>query len=283
MDENQIMTGMESADPWDSIDITDIMPTDDGADQPETEEGQVETDGTAEVQTETETTEVVEETPAEPEMYELKHLDEVKSVNRDEVVALAQKGLDYDRKFAKYEELKQFRDTNREAIEMLTDMAGKENIPVSQMLKELRLRQLMNDGLTEQAARQQMSLDERERTLRRKEAERERLEAAEKEKQEAQAEAKRKVDESRKADITRFMRTFPGTDPNNIPKEVWAKVQSGEMGLTEAYAVYDRQRLANELEAEKQNSKNRQLSTGSRGSAGQSSQMDEFAKLWYED
>jgi hypothetical protein len=79
------------------------------------------------------------------------------------------------------------------------------------------------------------------------------------------------------------MRTFPGTDPDSIPKEVWAKVQSGEMGLTEAYAIYDRQRLANELEAEKQNSKNRQLSTGSRGSAGQSSQMDEFARLWYED
>jgi hypothetical protein len=282
MDENQIMTGMESADPWDSIDITDIMPTEDGADQPAAEEGQVETEDTAEAQTETETTEVVEEAPA-PEMYELKHLDEVKSVNRDEVVALAQKGLDYDRKFAKYEELKQFRDTNREAIEMLSDMAGKENIPVAQMLKELRLRQLMNDGLSEQAARQQMSLDERERTLRRKEAERERQEVAEKEKQEAQAEAKRKADEGRKADITRFMRTFPGTDPDSIPKEVWAKVQSGEMGLTEAYAIYDRQRLANELEAEKQNSKNRQLSTGSRGSAGQSSQMDEFARLWYED
>lgn len=41
--------------------------------------------------------EEIQETPETGEGYTLRHLDEVKTVGRDEVIALAQKGLDYDR------------------------------------------------------------------------------------------------------------------------------------------------------------------------------------------
>ncbi len=46
--------------------------------------------------------------PAKPEAdqsFTLKHLDDVKTVGRDDVIMLAQKGLDYDRIRGKYEEL----------------------------------------------------------------------------------------------------------------------------------------------------------------------------------
>lgn len=278
MDEN-ITLDAQTADPWDSIDLSDIEEAAPGADQPEaeaesnenTEAEAVETPAEAEVQPE----------PAQPETFELKHLDNVQTVSRDEVIALAQKGLDYDRKFAKYEELKQFRDTNREAVEMLEDIAKVANIPLTQFISELRLRQLMNSGMSEQAARQQISLDDRERALKRREAEREKQETDAREKAEKEEQAKKKADDGRRADIQRFMQTFPNVQPDSIPKEVWENVQKNKIGLTEAYALYDRQRLASELEAEKQNAKNRQLSTGSRDTAGQNSQMDEFAKLWY--
>lgn len=42
---------------------------------------------------------------AETDRFQLKHLDEVKTVNRDEVIVLAQKGMDYDRIRGKYDEL----------------------------------------------------------------------------------------------------------------------------------------------------------------------------------
>lgn len=46
------------------------------------------------------------EEEAETDLFTLKHLDEVRTVSRDEVIALAQKGLDYDRIRAKYDALR---------------------------------------------------------------------------------------------------------------------------------------------------------------------------------
>lgn len=46
------------------------------------------------------------EAEAETDRFTLKHLDEVRTVSRDEVIALAQKGLDYDRIRAKYDALR---------------------------------------------------------------------------------------------------------------------------------------------------------------------------------
>lgn len=46
------------------------------------------------------------EAPVQTDRFELKHLDEVRTVSRDEVIALAQKGLDYDRIRAKYDALR---------------------------------------------------------------------------------------------------------------------------------------------------------------------------------
>ena len=43
---------------------------------------------------------------AETDLFTLKHLDERRTVNREEVIALAQKGLDYDRIRAKYDALR---------------------------------------------------------------------------------------------------------------------------------------------------------------------------------
>ena len=46
------------------------------------------------------------EAEVQADRFELKHLDEKRSVSREEVIALAQKGLDYDRIRAKYDALR---------------------------------------------------------------------------------------------------------------------------------------------------------------------------------
>lgn len=283
MDEN-MEVAQEMTDPWDSIDLSDITDDGAGANQPETEESnETESGDTPAPETQEQTTESGVQEEPQPETFELKHLDSVQNVDREQVIALAQKGLDYDRKFAKYEELKQFRDTNRDAIDILAEMAGTANVPVAQMLTELRVRQLMDTGLSEAAAKQQMSLDSRERAIKRKEAERERAEQAETERKTAEAEKQKKQEERQRADIQRFLQTFPNAKPDSIPKEVWDTVKTKGVGLTEAYALFENQRLTRELETERQNAKNKALSTGSRGTAGQNSQMDEFTAAWYND
>ncbi len=75
-----------------AVDVAEGVETDDTAeaDQPEAEESgeKTETGDTAETGAEAK-----ESDPT----FALKHLDEVKTVGRDEVVSLAQKGMDYDR------------------------------------------------------------------------------------------------------------------------------------------------------------------------------------------
>ena len=284
MEDNLEVTAQENIDPWDNIDLSDITDDGFGADQPEPEEAESSNSGTDSTEVEEQgAPESGTQPEAQPEIFELKHLDSVQNVDRQQVIALAQKGLDYDRKFAKYEEYKSFRDTHREAVEMLQELANRTGVTPAQMLSDIKLRQLMDMGLTEAGAKQQIDLDNRERVLKRREEEREKQETQQRQAAQQADENKRMAEEKRRADIQRFMQTFPTVKPDDIPKEVWAKVQKGEAGLTEAYALHEAQRLNAELEAAKRSAQNRQRSTGSRDTAGQNNQQDEFTRLWYMD
>ena len=90
MNENEVNASYN--DDWDDITLTDDD-LEEGA-EPAEEEEAPEAEDTAD-QPEAE----AEETAAEPEQketdqsFELKHLDEVRTVNRDEVIQLAQKGM----------------------------------------------------------------------------------------------------------------------------------------------------------------------------------------------
>ena len=216
------------------------------------------------------------EQPKETDQFTLKHLDEVKTVSRDEVVALAQKGMDYDRLKAKSEERysalaaeKAVYDTQiADLTEIAIDSGYKD---VAEMIDGVKAAKMVEKGDMPdiETALKQIRLDKREKAL------------AEKEQGILSAkDAKSKVD----ADVKAFYDKHPNVDFKSIPQEVWDKVNAGE-SLVIAYGDYihekakadlaaENARLKAENEAIKKNADNKTRSTGSISSAGKDSKAD---------
>lgn len=279
MNENTA-TETTMVDDWDDIDLTDI--SDDDADQQEQPEAtdtaeQTETPETeVEAETEETTTETSQTEGAEADhSFTLKHLDEVRTVTRDEVIALAQKGMDYDRVKARLDEKISAENTEAaEALDFVRSMAERSNVSVEDFMDSVVAstrakadRSDYNEVLaTVKMERREKALTEREQKL---------ANAQTETKQQTEAESKRQ------ADIRNFVAAFPDVKAETIPREVWNSVAKGKT-LTEAYAMHEAARLKAELAAEKQNNKNKARTTGSRSTAGASSEIDEFDAAWYD-
>ncbi len=257
-------------DDWGDIDLSDVADeTEPTADQPEEQET-VETDKTEQTGG-TETNAAAEA----DQSFTLKHLDEVRTVNRDEVIALAQKGMDYDRIKGRLDEKVGLENAEAEqALEFVRSMAEKSGCSAEDFMDSViagtRAKADRSDYDSVLAAvkmeRREKALSEREQKL------------ADTQKSASQ---KSEADGRRQTDIKNFVAAFPDVKAETIPQEVWKEVASGKT-LTEAYAVYEASRLKEELEAEKQNNKNKSRTTGSRSTAGEGSEMDDFDKLWYD-
>jgi hypothetical protein len=270
------------------LDIEEINKIAAGEDDTETTEveetPEEETEGETEGSTEGKTAEEGETTPEVPKVFELKHLDKTYQKTEEEMIPLAQKGMDYDRIRTKHdamaEELKEIKDwvkditggqdfkTFREEAEARR-LAEKENLDYDTALEKVRIR-------SEKA--------EIER-------ERQRLEALKAEEKAAQEQA-----EKQQRDIDAFIKAYPdvasklNTDPNAIPQEVWELVRSGE-SLVSAYAVFEARSLAKEKETEleqikkelenlKLNTKNKERSTGSLSTDGSGDEYDPIRAGW---
>lgn len=239
------------------------------ADQPETAEGE---SGAEEAEE--------KEKPEETDQFTLKHLDEVKTVSRDEVIALAQKGMDYDRLKAKSEEryaaLETEKNLSESRVTIFNEIAKQGGFKdVDELIENIQAEQLAEQiGTDKETALKQVRLEKKERELLEKE---QRLTAA--------RDSRSKVDEDAKA----FIEKHPSIDFKSIPKEVWDKVNGGESLLT-AYDDFmtekaqkelaaENERLKAELEAAKKNADNKARSTGSATSAGK----DRVSDPWISD
>ena len=225
------------------------------------------------------------EPPApEPETFTLKHLDETRTVGRDEVVSLAQKGMDYDRIRGKLD------DVNAELADLkdwLTRYANgqdltefRDNVDAGILAKQ--------QGIDVKTAKERIKLDRERKAL---EAERQKATQAE---SEAEAQ-KRKAAE----DIKEFNKRFPdvaaklATDKDAVPQEVWDAVRRGER-LADAYDKYTAKQdaaakdarikeLEEQLKAKTQtdkNKKNAERSTGSTKSDGEDAALDLIELGW---
>ena len=222
------------------------------------------------------------EKPApEPETFTLKHLDEVRTVNRDEVVSLAQKGMDYDRIRGKLDdasaELKDIKDwfgkyTNGQDFNSFRD-----NVEANQMAQRL--------GIDKATALERIKLDRERKAL---DAERQKAADAE---NEAEAQKRRAAD-----DIREFSEKFPDVaakmvnDKSAIPQEVWDAVRRGER-LVDAYDRYNvkqtiealqkrNRELEEQAKVREQNEKNAARSTGSQKSVGETDYVDLIEAGW---
>ena len=210
------------------------------------------------------------------DQFTLKHLDEVKTVSRDEVIALAQKGMDYDRVRQKIDDLTAASGTlsaekekSDSRIALLTDIAHQNGYKdFDDFIDNVQAKQLAErDGIDEATALKQIRLDRKEREL----AEKEQKLTAERASKDADTETSQKTIEKRNADFAEFSSSKYGSiKPEEIPKEVWDVYGDGNKGYTllQAYIQVHAEKLESELAAQKKNAENKQRSTGSIASAG---------------
>jgi hypothetical protein len=142
-------------------------------------------------------------------LFALKHLDRTLSVDREELIRLAQKGLDYDRVKSKYSEL----------------VGGKKQTDGSSLLGGSN---------------------------------------------------------SFNFEIDEFLELCPEVNVGDISPKVWEEVARGK-SLISAYTRVQNESLRAELEAERQNRKNRESSVSSRSSEGRAASLSELERLWYTD
>lgn len=257
--------------------VTETASETDGA-QSAPDGGAAETAAEAGAEAQTETTEQKADAPEKT--WTLRHMDEIKNVGEAEMVTLAQKGMDYDRIRAKYDE-------SKPAMEILSIFAKQKGVSVADYVSFLRTEAKKADGLSEAEARRSIELEDREAAVTAREAE----QAAERQAAEQANAAANAAAQRRKADIDEFAREYPDVarNPDAIPKEVWDAVAAGS-SLTVAYAKYTAKQAREEAErtrsaaqAAQQNIKNAARSTGSMQSAGQNAGgRDPFLEGWGE-
>lgn len=225
-----------------------------------------------------------EEPAPTPELFTLKNRDETRQVTKDELIAMAQKGWDYDAVRQERDQLRQYREQNSQAVEFLEAVARKNGMDIRGYLNEVQKRELMQTGMSEEEAGRELQMRQREEQVRKGQAE---LDAARQKETDAQKQAQEK--ESRiRTDIAGFLKAYPGVKPADIPKEVWDKVNGGETLVT-AYAQHEAAQLkakAEQLQAEvaalKQNQSNAQRTPGSLG-GNSGTELDEIDRLWNDD
>lgn len=231
--------------------------------------------------------ESVPEEPAkedQPELFTLKRMGETRQVGRDDLITMAQKGWDYDAVKQERDQLRQYRQDADPALELVKRYAQQNNMDVTQYLDWCRTQDFMRQGLSEQDARNRVSMEKERSELDRRQAA---ITATEQAQTSAQAQ-EQKAEEARKQGIMDFCRAYPEVDPKSIPKEVWEAVHKGE-SLTNAYTMHENRRLQaelnakqQELDAERQNKANQAKTPGSLG-GNAAAELDEIDRLWNED
>ena len=197
---------------------------------------------------------------ADGQLFELKHLGETKNVNRDEVVTLAQKGMDYDRVTEKNTQLENQVSEQKQQLAQLTEHEN--------ALQELA----KQSGTTVEELVENM-LDQERAALATKNQEQEQQAANEKWRGEC---------------FDAFAKAYPDVDPASIPNGVWEAFNRGET-LVSAYARERNKaleaeiaRMKSEQETRDRNAANAARSTGSQSSAGKTGSDEAFDALWYD-
>lgn len=223
------------------------------------------------------------------QLFELKHLGETKNVNRDEVVTLAQKGMDYDRVTEKNTQLETQVSEQKQQLAQLTEhenalqeLANQSGTTVDELVENMLIAVtkskygIDDDGM----ALERVKLDRERRAL---DQERAAL-APQKQEQEQQAANEKWRGECFDA----FAKAYPDVDPASIPNGVWEAFNRGET-LVSAYARERNKaleaeiaRMKSEQETRDRNAANAARSTGSQSSAGKTGSDEAFDALWYD-
>lgn len=223
------------------------------------------------------------------QLFELKHLGETKNVNRNEVVTLAQKGMDYDRVTEKNTQLENQVSEQKQQLAQLTEhenalqeLAKQSGTTVEELVENMLIAVtkskygIDDDGM----ALERVRLDRERRAL-----DQERAALATKNQEQEQQAANEKW---RGECFDAFAKAYPDVDPASIPNGVWEAFNRGET-LVSAYARERNKaleaeiaRMKSEQETRDRNAANAARSTGSQSSAGKTGSDEAFDALWYD-
>ena len=226
---------------------------------------------------------------ADGQLFELKHLGETKNVNRNEVVTLAQKGMDYDRVTEKNTQLENQVSEQKQQLAQLTEhenalqeLAKQSGTTVEELVENMLIAVtkskygIDDDGM----ALERVRLDRERRAL-----DQERAALATKNQEQEQQAANEKW---RGECFDAFAKAYPDVDPASIPNGVWEAFNRGET-LVSAYARERNKaleaeiaRMKSEQETRDRNAANAARSTGSQSSAGKTGSDEAFDALWYD-
>lgn len=222
--------------------------------------------------------------PKPDETFELKYMGETLKVGKNEVIALAQMGKDYDR-------IKAQRDEGKTKITELENTVG-ELKKLEGFIDEMCAASNMKRDDFIDASRAQLLVQQEkdkgrelspELALEWATKQREQTEsaaAAAEEKPEEETPVQSAEEAKRTDDFTQFAMTFPDVDAEQIPQEVWDAYRDTGSLLT-PYALYENKQLKEKIKTLEQNEKNRERSTGSRKSSGSTTKTkDAFDEGW---
>ena len=211
------------------------------------------------------------------ESFVLKHLGTEQTVGRDEVIALAQKGLDYSRIRDKLQTSETEKSEIAEKLSYFEKLADSQGKTLDQFIEA-----------TAAALRADEKKIPYEDALKEVQFEFEKSKFAKEKTDWEKSRSDTETEENtRQADIDAFMAKYPeaAAKPDSIPKEVWAEAE--KTSLTEAYGNYMAKQkdaeiasLRKQLEQEKQYRKNKESSTGSQATDNSGEKDTFFEALW---
>ena len=225
-----------------------------------------------------------ESAPEQNDSFELNYMGNKSTVGRNEVVALAQKGMDYDRirqerdgMSKELEELRGNKDKLAEYEGFLDKLARSAGIDIPTLIDNTLAKALVaeeakkGNTISEDFALQRIKFDREKADFEKRkqsggEQPKKQEEPAKEEpakEPDADATAKARRDDEANA----FLAAYPDIDPKTIPKDVLGEWTKGTP-LLQAYMAYENKQLKADIEALKQNTKNSERSTGSAKSAG---------------
>lgn len=215
--------GDAHSDPEDEPDTADES----GDEAPEEDEAEGEEEGGEDGEAEDKDT----GDKAEDQRFTLRHLDKDHSVTLEEMKTLAQKGLDYDRIRSQNDAYKKAEDGYGALLQALakhdgTDVDGIVDSLWAGLIAE-------EDGVDSAVALERAKARRIQKQLDAKNA------------ADQQSEEDREAEEKRREGFLAFSKSHPDVKPQDIPAEVWQRVNGG-MSLPDAYGLYELAQLREE-------------------------------------
>lgn len=216
-----------------------------------------------------------EGSPDQGGTFTLRHLGEERTVDRDEVIKLAQQGMDYDRIRGKWDAVKDDVPRLRMYESFLKELADSRGSDIESLIDETRTRALM--------ARAEAKGEKLDPAVAAAQAVRTRIDGPERGEDGADDAETRRNDGM----ISEFVGIYGNSvKAEEIPQEVWDEANKTG-SLVVPYQRWENgklreenERLKTEMEQAKQQQKNRERSTGSSKSEGSAAAKDSFDEGW---